>query len=78
MSSSSGVGGGRGRDRSHGHGLGGVDLGRGFGGVGGSGSEDPSRGLHCHREIAMTLGNKTRGTIANLVMIAIAFIFIYF
>jgi hypothetical protein len=80
MSLSSGVGGGRGRDRSRGHGLGGVDLGHGFGGVGSSGLEDPSPrhpGLHCHCEMAMPLGNQTPGTMANLVMISIAFIFIY-
>jgi hypothetical protein len=34
-------------------------------------------GLHCHREMVVPLGTQTRGTITNVVMITISFIFIY-
>jgi hypothetical protein len=34
-------------------------------------------GLHCHRQMAVPPGNQKRGTIDNVVMIAISIIFIY-
>jgi hypothetical protein len=33
--------------------------------------------LRCHCEMAVPLGNQTHGSIANVVMIVISFIFIY-